>query len=121
MNKRPEEISALFNNILDTHLRKIIRGIEDHFLSIHEVAAMLYIHPTHLSNTVKATTGRSPCDICNEKTIKAAQELLANSSLSIADIAIKLTFEPTNFTKYFRKHTGQTPSAFRKEQTNTLL
>ena len=71
MNKRPEEISALFNNILDTHLWKTIRGTEDHFLSIHEVAAMLYIHPTHLSNTVKATTGRSPCDICNEKTIKA--------------------------------------------------
>jgi AraC family transcriptional regulator of adaptative response / methylphosphotriester-DNA alkyltransferase methyltransferase len=114
VKKRPEEITRDFNNILDDHLEKIIQGEVDTFLEIQEVAKLMHIHPTHLSNTLKETTGKSPCDICNEKTINLAKRLLKNPAQTIANIASKLTFEPTNFTKYFKKHTGQTPSEYRK-------
>lgn len=114
MSKRPEEITNEFNSILDNHLEKIVQGEEDVFLEIHDIAERMHIHPTHLSNTIKETTGKAPCDICNEKTISIAKRLLNNSGLRIADIAYKLTFEPTNFTKYFKKHTGETPSQYRK-------
>lgn len=115
MNKRPEEITKQFNDILDNHLEKIILGKEDVYLEIHEVAEIMQIHPTHLSNTIKETTAKSPCDICNEKTINVAKKLLENNEITISDVAYKLTFEPTNFTKYFKKHTNKTPSEYRKK------
>jgi len=115
VNKRPEEITKDFNQILDNHLEKIVQGETDVYLEIQDLANMMHIHPTHLSNTIKEVTGKAPCDICNEKTIDIAKNLLQNSELTIAEIAYKLTFEPTNFTKYFKKHTGQTPSQFRKK------
>jgi AraC family transcriptional regulator of adaptative response / methylphosphotriester-DNA alkyltransferase methyltransferase len=115
MNKRPEEIAKDFNSILDNHLDKLIQGEEDTYLEIQDVAKLMHIHPTHLSNTIKEVTGKSPCDICNEKTINIAKKLLRNPEKTIANIADKLTFEPTNFTKYFKKHTGETPSEFRKQ------
>ena len=114
MNKRPEEITKDFNSILDLHLEKIIQGETDSYLEIQDIALLMHIHPTHLSNTIKETTGKSPCDICNEKTIDLAKTLLKDPEQSVADIAYRLTFEPTNFTKYFKKHTGKTPSEYRK-------
>jgi|SRR5690606_18706655 len=114
VNKRPEEISKAFHTLLDEHLEKIIQGKVDAYLEIQDMAKLMHIHPTHLSNTIKASTGKSPCDICNEKTIDKAKMLLKNSEQTIAQIAVTLTFEPTNFTKYFKKHTGTTPSEYRK-------
>src|SRR5690606_1116934 len=115
MKKRPEEITTDFNIILDRHLENIVSGQEDTYLEIRDIAEIMHIHPTHLSNTVKDTTGKAPCDICNEKTIAVAKKLLNDRGLTISDIAHTLTFEPTNFTKYFKKHTGTTPSAYRKQ------
>lgn len=114
MNKRPEEITTDFLKIMDNNLQELIDGKTDDYLDIHKIAEMLFIHPTHLSNTIKDVTGKSPCDICNEKTIAVAKNLLDNPNLTIAEIAFKLTYEPTNFTKYFKKFAGETPSQYRK-------
>lgn len=115
MNKRPEEIARQFNAILDAHLAKIVSGEEDDYPEIHSIAERMNIHPTHLSNTLKKVTGKAPCDICNEKTVAIARELMSNPQVSIASVAHQLTFEPTNFTKYFKRHTGETPSQFRNK------
>ncbi len=115
VSKRPEEITNEFNRILDSHLEQIVRGEADVYPEIKDLAEIMHIHPTHLSNTIKETTGKAPCDICNEKTIAIAKNFLDNPELTIAAIAYKLTFEPTNFTKYFKKHTGDTPSGYRKK------
>jgi len=66
-----------------------------------------------LSNTIKDVTGKSSCDVCNDKTVAISKKLLAETDLTIAEIALKLTYEPTNFTKYFKKHVGITPSQYR--------
>lgn len=92
----------------------MIDGKTDSYLDIHKIAEMLFIHPTHLSNTIKDVTGKSPCDICNEKTIAVAKNLLDQPNVTISEIAFKLTYEPTNFTKYFKKFAGETPSQYRK-------
>ncbi|WP_313386214.1 AraC family transcriptional regulator [Chishuiella sp.] len=118
--KRPEEITKEFLYILDNHLDKIINGEEEEYLGIKDLANIMNIHPIHLSNTIKEKTGKSPCDICNEKTINVAKKLLSNSELKIVEIAKLLTFEPTNFTKYFKKHTGETPSLYRKIVLNKI-
>lgn len=115
MHKRPEEITRQFTAILDDHLARIVSGDEEEYLEIHSIAERMNIHPTHLSNTVKEVTGKAPCDICNEKTVAIAKNLMGNADITIAGIAQLLTFEPTNFTKYFKRHTGETPSQFRKK------
>jgi|SRR5690606_16177846 len=115
MNHRPEEITQDFHRILDKYIEQIVSGEIDSYPEIHDIASQMHIHPTHLSNTIKETTGKAPCDICNEKTITIAKKLLDNPHLTIAHIAQTLTFEPTNFTKYFKKHSGQTPSEYRKK------
>lgn len=117
MNKRPDEIMKIFLEELDKHLQDIVSGKTDTYFEIKDLAEILHIHPTHLSNTIKQTTGKAPCDICNEKTIIIAKKLLGNLELTISEVAHKLTYEPTNFTKYFKKHTGQTPSTYRKSKT----
>ncbi|MEO9257385.1 MAG: AraC family transcriptional regulator [Crocinitomicaceae bacterium] len=114
MNKRPEEITNDFLKIMDNNLKELIDGKTGDYLDIHKIAEMLFIHPTHLSNTIKDVTGKSPCDICNDKTIAVAKKMLDNPSLTISEIAFKLTYEPTNFTKYFKKFAGETPSQYRK-------
>lgn len=117
MHSRPQKIKDDFVKILEQNLQDLVEGKTDDYLDIHQMAAKLFIHPTHLSNTIKEVTGKAPCDICNEKTIALAKKLLRNPQLSIADIATKLTFEPTNFTKYFKKHTGITPTQYRSSAT----
>ena len=114
MNKRPTEITNDFIKVLDQHLEQIISGDADEYLEIRDIADMLHIHPTHLSNTIKETTGKSPCEICHEKTIEKAKQLLEDKSLSVSSVAKQLTYDPSNFTKYFRNRTGLTPSAYKK-------
>ncbi len=114
MKKRSAEITETFNSILDIHLEKLISGEVDEYLEIQDIAEMMHIHPTHLSNVIKDVTGKSPCAICNSKTIDLAKRLLNREDTTIAAIAFKLSFEPSNFTKYFKKHTGETPLSFRK-------
>lgn len=113
MQKRPEEIKSLFLEILDGHLANIIAGKTDVYLEINEMADLLHIHPTHLSNTIRETTGKSPCAVCHERTIIAAKQLLALPQSKISTVAYNLTFEPAHFAKYFKKHTGLTPSQFK--------
>lgn len=114
MQKRPQEITDLFIHLLEENLKDILSGKTDEYLEIYEIADRIHINATHLSNTIKATTGKSPCDICNEKTTAVAKQLLEDPNLTIAEIAFKLTYEPTNFTKYFKKFAGLTPSQYRK-------
>jgi len=119
MQKRPKEITNAFIQILEENLRDLISGKTDEYLDINKIADRIHINAIHLSTTIKETTGKSPCDICNEKTISVSKKLLEDPAFTIADIAYKLTYEPTNFTKYFKKFAGLTPSQYRKSILQT--
>ncbi len=43
---------------------------------IKDFAALLHIHPTHFSNTIKLTTRKSPCDHVEERIMLEANKLL---------------------------------------------
>jgi AraC family transcriptional regulator of adaptative response / methylphosphotriester-DNA alkyltransferase methyltransferase len=113
-NNRSNEITQKFIQILELHLEDIVAGRADEYLEIKDLAEKLFIHPIHLSNTIKETTGKSPCEICHDKTIAKAKELLSDPTLSISIVAKKLTYDPSNFTKYFKNRTGIIPSEFKK-------
>lgn len=102
--------------ILDQHIDDILTGKIDYMYHIKDFASLLHIHPTHFSNTIKLSTGRSPCDFVEERVATEAKRMLGDNSILIAEICYRLTFkDPTNFTKFFKAMEGITPRQYRKK------
>ena len=111
---RQNQIMDDFLRELDQHLADLKEGKVEKTFEINDIASILHIHPTHLSNTIKETTGKSPCDFYEEKLMEIARQLLSESDMSIGDIAFRLTFDPSNFTKFFKHFQGMTPRQYRQ-------
>lgn len=112
---RQHEITADFLRVLDRHLADVVAGRVTEMYEIRDVADELHIHPTHLSNTIKLTTGQAPCYFFEQKIMAIARVLLRDTHRSIADIAGTLTYDPSNFTKFFKRFQGITPKQYREE------
>jgi AraC-like DNA-binding protein len=111
---RRNEITADFLNEIDKHLLDIVEERVTEMFEIRDIANILHIHPRHLSNTIKLTTGNAACYYYEEKILTIAKAMLENNERSIKDIAVLLTYDPSNFTKFFKRFTGQTPTAYRE-------
>lgn len=111
---RQHEITADYLNILDRHLADLLAGRVTDMYEIRGVANEMHIHPTHLSNTIKLTTGRAPCYFFEEKIMAIARTMLTDSQQSIAAIATTLTFDPSNFSKFFKRFQGVNPKQYRE-------
>ena len=114
VSSRKKEIVQQYIAELDKHIHQLKMGEVNKTLEIRDFAALLYMHPVHLSNTIKEVTGRSTCDFYEERLLNVSKELLLNTSRSISQIAIQLTYDPSNFTKFFKQYTGITPKKFRE-------
>ena len=68
ISSRKKEITADYIARLDEHIRQLKEGKADRALEIREFAAMLHVHPAHLSNTIKEVTGQSPGDYRRNRT-----------------------------------------------------
>ena len=112
---RPEEITAAFYAELDKHLAELVAGKAESTFKINDLAEILHVHPRHLSNTLKAVTGLSPCDIYENKLMDIARKLLLETDKPIAEIARQLTYDPSNFSKFFKHFQKQTPKQFRDD------
>jgi len=111
---RQHEITADFLKEIDKHLDDLLKNDLPDMFEIRDFAEILHIHPTHLSNTIKLTTGKAPCFFFEEKIMVIARDLLKDNDQSIAQIAFKLTFDPSNFTKFFKRFEGVTPKQYRE-------
>jgi AraC-like DNA-binding protein len=111
--KRPQEIAKAFLKELDQHMDDLKSGKASSAFEVQDIAALLHIHPTHLSNTIQEELKRSPCDIYEERLMNISKELILTTKLSIAEIARQLTFDPSNFSKFFKHFAGMTPRQFR--------
>jgi AraC-like DNA-binding protein len=98
--KRPKEIAKQFLLELDKHMSDLKSGKAETSFEVQDIASLLHIHPTHLSNTIKEELKRSPCDIYEEKLMNIAKELILKTDFSIAEIARQLTFDPSNFLSF---------------------
>lgn len=114
--KRPKEIVQQFLLELEKHMQDLKSGKAEHSFEVRDIAAIMHIHPTHLSNTIKEELKRSPCDVYEEKLMGIAKELILQTDISIAEIATQLTFDPSNFSKFFKHFEGITPNQFRQQQ-----
>ena len=112
---RQYEITADFRREVDRHLADIVAGRAIEMLEIRDLAKVLCIHPTHLSNTIKLATGHAPCYFFEARILDIAREMLHDPHRSIADIAANLTYDPSNFTKFFKRFQGCTPKQYREQ------
>jgi AraC family transcriptional regulator of adaptative response / methylphosphotriester-DNA alkyltransferase methyltransferase len=110
---RQKEIVQQYIVELDKHIADLKAGKVEVMHEIREFANILHIHPVHLSNTIKEVTGRSSCDLYEERLVNLSKEMIATTSLSISQIARQLTYDPSNFTKFFKHFTGMTPKKYR--------
>jgi AraC family transcriptional regulator of adaptative response / methylphosphotriester-DNA alkyltransferase methyltransferase len=114
---RKDEITADFLKLFDKHVSDLINLKTDKRLSTSDYASMLFIHPRHLTNTIKMTTGKSPCNIMEERLTEEAKKMIVETTLSMGEIGQKIGYdEPTNFVKFFKGMEGITPLQFRKMQ-----
>lgn len=116
VSKRKREIVKQYIAELDKHVEALKKGETDEVLEIREFAQIMHLHPVHLSNTIKEVTGKSSCDLFEERLVNISKELLLATDMSIAQIAARLTYDPSNFTKFFKAFTGTTPKKFRDSQ-----
>ena len=112
---RQHEITADFRREVDRHLADIVAGRATEMLEIRDLAGVLCIHPTHLSNTIKLATGHAPCYFFEARILDIAREMLRDPRRSVADIAANFTYDPSNFTKFFKRFQGCTPKQYREQ------
>lgn len=112
---RQHEIVAEFLHEIDKHLTNIVQGTVSDMMEIRDIAALMHIHPTHLSNTIKLVTGQAPCFFFEEKILDIARRMLAETDMPVAAIARQLTYDPSNFTKFFKRFQGCTPARYRED------
>ena len=114
---RQHEIVADYYRAVARHVADVVAGRATEMLEIRDFAAQLCIHPTHLSNTLKLTTGHPPCYYFEAQIMAAARQLLLDPRRTVADIAANLTYDPSNFTKFFKHfQQGLTPKQYREQQ-----
>lgn len=116
---RQKEIAQRYLMALDHHIQELKSGSVDRALEIRDLAKILHVHPVHLSNTIKQVTGRSTCDLYEERLLNISKELLLETDMPVSEIASQLTYDPSNFTKFFKRYAGITPKKFR--DLNKLL
>ena len=82
--------------------------------SVSAYANMLFITPTHLSNTIKEISGNTPTEIIEEMILLDAKVMLSQTNKPVNEIADHLGFnDPSYFSKFFKKRGGMSPAAFR--------
>jgi AraC family transcriptional regulator, regulatory protein of adaptative response / methylphosphotriester-DNA alkyltransferase methyltransferase len=119
LSSRKKEITGDYLARLDEHIQQLKEGKAERALEIREFAAMLHVHPVHLSNTIKEVTGQSTCSLYEERLVRISKELLLGTNLPVAQIARQLTYDPSNFTKFFKHFTGTTPKKYRDLHHNS--
>jgi AraC family transcriptional regulator, transcriptional activator of pobA len=99
-------------------VKRFKQSIEQHCrenLSVGQYAELLKITPNHLSETVKAVTGRTSTDLVNDRMLLEIKRMLQHTELSISEIAYLLNFsDQSYFSKYFKKLVGVSPKFIRE-------
>jgi AraC family transcriptional activator of pobA len=98
-------------------LRTYRARIEEHFREVHEVGAyadLLHISAGHLSEVVKAQSGKSAIKHLHERLVLEAKRLLFYTPQSLKELAFDLGFsDAPYFNRFFKRETGLTPAEYR--------
>ena len=115
-----ENILSNTKNLDRSNLRlvKLLNYIEknlDRELTLKQLAAIVHLNPTYLSNLFSEKFGISLIQYCNNRRIVRATDLLIHTDYSIEEIAWRQGAESTAaFSRLFKRHVGCSPVRFRQ-------
>lgn len=99
--------------LLQTYQAKV----EECFRELHEVgayASLLHLSAGHLSEVVKAQSGKPAIKHVHDRLVLEARRLLFYTPRSLKEIAFDLGFaEPSYFSRFFKRETDVTPAEYR--------
>lgn len=102
------ELVARFRQLVREHYRQ--RRL------VHEYADLLCVTAKHLSETVKAATGRPASAWIADLVVLESCLQLQQTTRSLTQVAEALHFSDASaFGKFFRRHTGLTPAEYRRQ------
>lgn len=118
---RTSQIVKSFKQILMHQFKNIMQNPKEHTLQVQDIAQQLNLHPSYLSNVIKAKTGKPVNHWITTRLINTAKHLLKSTGYSSKEISYALGFsEPTHFSRFFKKQTGITPTNYKKMALKTL-
>ncbi|WP_326705996.1 MULTISPECIES: AraC family transcriptional regulator [Streptomyces] len=104
-------------NRLAGRLRELLDSRIPVGISLHEAAATLHAHPTHLIRCFKQTYGLPPHGYLTGKRIDRARHLLLDG-LRPAQVATAVGFhDQAHLNRHFTRHVGTTPGRYRRNLT----
>lgn len=99
-------------------VKRFYQLVEENYhlnLSVGQYAGQLAVTANHLTQTIKALTGKTSAQIIHAKQILEIKRLLAHTNLGVTEIATNMSFpDQSYFTKFFKRETGKTPLAYRE-------
>lgn len=82
---------------------------------ISDYAAMLFVTPGYLNDTIREQTGKSASYYIQEQLLLEAKAQLVQTEQTISQISLNLSFSDSSyFCRFFRKHTGSSPEQYRQ-------
>lgn len=104
---RQQQLAAAFKALANAHFQNERR--------VQFYAERLFITAKHLTEILKAETGKTASDWLSDLLVLEAKVLLSTPQLQVAQIAEQLHFpDASTFGKFFKKHTGSSPLSYRK-------
>ncbi len=86
-------------------------------ISLHEVAEVVNLSPSHLSSQFKTAVGMSYVKYLTSVRLNEAQKQLRTTDQSVATIAEAVGYpNVTNFYRHFQRQIGVTPATYRESQ-----
>jgi AraC family transcriptional activator of pobA len=83
--------------------------------SVSAHADRIGVTPGHLTEAVKAATGRTAAQLLREARTREAQRFLLRTDLTVRQVASRVGFaDPAYFCRFFRRETGLSPGDFRR-------
>jgi AraC family transcriptional activator of pobA len=99
-------------------LKKFQTIINERYRELHEVgdyASLLNISAGHLSDVMKAQSGKPAIKHIHERIVLEARRLLFHTQHSLKEIAFDLGFaDASYFNRFFKRETGIAPAAYRE-------
>ncbi|WP_411080696.1 AraC family transcriptional regulator [Streptomyces sp. cmx-18-6] len=104
-------------NRIASELRQLLDARTRAGLSLHEAAAILHAHPTHLIRCFKQTYGLPPHAYLTGKRIEHARRLLLDG-LRPAEVATAVGMhDQPHLNRHFVRHVGTTPARYQRARS----